>query len=346
MNQWIALVLVVLIATSGNAQELDDLFRQNKDEPGCVVGYARDGEVEYLKGFGSANLEHSIPITPQTRFHVASVSKQFTGVAIGLLILEGKLSLADDVRRHLPEFPDYGHPITIDHLLQHRSGLQNHSKLMRPDDLLDYGNSTSQQEALNLVFEQKLNFRPGEKFEYSSGYLVLAKIVENVSGLPFRVFAEQRLFKPLGMKHSGIHDDFSIIPNRAEGYLRDGDRWINDRVRYTLVGSGGVHSTAGDLLIWSHALRHDKLAPGLSKLLFESPAEARTEDTSYHFGLTRAEYRNQPTFGHSGSFQASRTTLYNFEPGMTTIIACNHRIDTEQLTWKLLAKIAPPNRDK
>lgn len=327
-------------------QEVDDLFRQDINEPGCVVGYARDGKVEYLKGFGSANLEHRIPITSETRFHVASVSKQFTGVAIGLLILEGKLSLEDDVRKHVPEFPDYGHVVTVDHLLQHRSGLQNHTILMRPKDLLYYGNSTSQEDVLNLLYEHELNFKPGERFEYSSGFLVLAKIVENISGLPFREFAKQRLFKPLGMKHSGIHDDFSLIPNRAEGYVEIGNQWINDRVRYALVGSGGVHTTAGDLLIWSHAIRHDALAPGLAKLLFDTPAKPSTETSRYHFGLVRSEYRDQPTFGHSGSYQASRTTVFNFEPGMTTVIACNKRVDTDQLTWKLLAKIASPDRDR
>ena len=103
------------------------------------------------------------------------------------------------------------------------------------------------------------------------------------------------------MKHSGIHDDFSLIPNRAEGYVEIGNQWINDRVRYALVGSGGVHTTAGDLLIWSHAIRHDTLAPGLAKLLFDTPAKPSTETSRYHFGLVRSEYRDQPTFGHSGS---------------------------------------------
>ena len=149
-------------ASHANANELDALFEQNPEEPGCAVGYARDGKIEYLRGFGSANLEHDVPISAQTRFHIASVSKEFTAAAIGMLMLQGKISFDDDVRKFLPDFPKFGEVITINHLLQHSSGLVNHSVLLGSKGF-DYGNSMSQEDALNLVFAEGLNFKPGTK---------------------------------------------------------------------------------------------------------------------------------------------------------------------------------------
>jgi CubicO group peptidase (beta-lactamase class C family) len=336
--------LALLSGGESFADEIDDLFQHDEAGPGCAYGYAKDGEIQFLRGFGLANLEHEVPITASTRFHVASVSKQFTGAVIGLLALEGKINLLDDVRKYVPAFPEYDHTITLEHLLQHSSGIKNHTKLMGSKGI-DYGNSISQNEALDLVFAEDLNFVPGTRFEYSSGYLVLARVVEEVTDTPFREVLEKRLFEPLGMKNTGLHDDFSLIPNRAEGYLRDGDQWINDRIRYVLVGSGGLHMTIEDLLIWSHALRNDKLAKGLNRLIFESATMPVVPETTYYnFGLFRSEYRGQRLSWHTGSYQASRTTVVNFEPGMTTVIACNNRIDVEALSWKLVAKIAPRDR--
>ena len=325
-------------ASHANGNALDALFEQNPDEPGCAVGYARDGKIEYLRGFGRANLEHDVPISAQTRFHVASVSKEFTAAAVAMLMLQGKISFDDDVRKFLPDFPKFGEVITIEHLLQHSSGLVNHSVLLGSKGF-DYGNSMSQEDALNLVFAEGLNFKPGTKYEYSSSYLVLSQIVEKVSGLPLREFLRLQIFEPLGMNNSGLHDDFSIIPNRAEGYLKSGDEWINDRVRYAFTGSGGVHMTIKDLLIWDYALRNDRLMKGLAKPIFESTPIPVMDNLDYHFGFFRSIFRDAPSAAHSGSYQGTKTLMYSFEPGLATAIACNHRTDVEALTWALMGKI-------
>ena len=189
---------LVLSATHLYANEVDQIFEQSVSEPGCAVGYAKDGKIEYVKGFGSANLEHDIPITSETRFHVASVTKQITGTAIGMLILEGKLSLDDNVHQYLPALPDYGTVITLRHMLLHTSGLKSYTKLMKLEGL-DYGNSITQQQVLDLIYERKvLNFQPGEKFEYSNtGYFLLARVVEKVTGISFRAYTRKHLFEPL-----------------------------------------------------------------------------------------------------------------------------------------------------
>ena len=329
-------------AQSANTDGLATLFDLDPQEPGCVIGYARDGEIETIRGFGMANLEHGIPISAKTRFHIASISKEFTAAAIGMLALEGKLSLSDDVRTFLPEMPEFDHVITIEHLLQHSSGLANHTRLM-PGNGMDYGNSYSQQEALDLVLAQGLSFKPGSKFEYGASYLVLGLVIEKISGIPLREFLQLRMFEPLGMRNSGLHDDFSIIPNRAEGYLKVDDKWINDRVRYALIGSGGIHMTLEDLLIWHHAMRNDRLLKGLARLIYDTPPIPVMQNLAYHFGFFRSLYRDAPATAHSGSYQGTKTLMYAFEPRYVTAIACNHRVDVREMTWSLIAKIAPQN---
>ncbi len=334
------LCVCVCICLSAKADPIDDLFAQDPSEPGCAVGYSKDGEIQFVRGYGSSNLEHRIPISPKTRFHVASVSKEFTAAAIGILILEGKLKLSDDVRKHLTDFPKFDHAITIEHLLLHTSGIGNHTLFMR-DKGWDYGNAYSQAEMLDMVLAEGLNFAPGLRHEYGSGYLVLGNIIERLTGMPLRQFLQQRLFEPLGMKDSGLHDDFSIIPNRAEGYLRKDDNWINDRVRYALTGSGGVHMTIGDLLRWDHAVRTDKLMKGLSKLIYDSKPVHVIENVDYHFGFFRSKFRGTPSFAHSGSYQGTKTLMYSYESGSATAISCNHRVDVQKLTWALIGIVSP-----
>ena len=326
-------------------EALDALFETDPGSPGCMAGYSVGGVTQYLRGFGLANLEHNIPISEKTRFHIGSVSKEFTAAAIGLLILEGKLSLTDDVRPFFPNMPVFDHTITIEHLLQHTSGLANHTRLM-PDHNLDYGNSLEQDKMLDIVFSAGLSAPPGTRFEYSSSYLLLGDIVEKISEMPLREFLRRRIFEPLGMRSSGLHDDFSIIPNRAEGYLKQDERWVNDRVRYSLIGSGGVHMTMSDLLLWNDALYNDKLSDGLTDLMFNTAPMQVMDNLSYHFGFFRSDYNGAPSTAHSGSYQGTKTLLYHIEPDLTTVIACNHRTDIQALNWAFIeavqAQLADP----
>jgi len=336
------LMMGLCFSRAAIADPIDELFAQDALAPGCAVGFSKNGRIEFVRGYGASNLEHSSPITPKTRFHIASVSKAFTGAAIGLLVLEGKIKLSDDVRKYLRDFPEFPHQVTIEHLLQHTSGLGNHTLLMRAKGL-DYGNSLKQSDTLEMVLAEGLSFEPGLRHEYSSSYLVLGDVIERISGVPLREFLKQRVFDPLGMNESGLHDDFSIIPNRAEGYLKENDKWVNDRIRYSLTGSGGVHMTIGDLLRWEHALRTDKLMKGLSKLIYDTQAVPVIENVDYHFGFFRSMFRDERSYAFSGSYQGSKTLMYGFESGSTTAIACNHRLDIQKLTWALIDIVSPPD---
>jgi CubicO group peptidase (beta-lactamase class C family) len=190
------------------------------DGPGCAVGVSRDGAVVFQNGYGLANLETETPITPSSIFHVASVSKQFTAAAVMLLAREGKLSLDDDVRRYLPELPDFGHRITLRHLLTHTSGLRDQWDLLAMARGRFEENRITEDDVLEIVGRQKaLNFVPGTEYLYSNtGYTLAAVVVRRVSGKSLREFADERIFKPLGMGDTHFHDDYTmVVKGRAGG---------------------------------------------------------------------------------------------------------------------------------
>jgi len=201
---------------------VDKLFSQwdKKDTPGCALAIVKDGKIIYKQGYGLANLELNVPITPQSVFYIGSVSKQFVTMCIAILDKQGKLSLDGDIRKYVPELPDYGPPITVRHLIYHTSGLRDYLTLLGIAGI-DFG-TYHEDDVVELIAQQKeLNFAPGKEYLYSnSGYFLLAVIVERASGKSLRKFAEQNIFKPLGMKNSHFHDDYRIlIKNRASGYF-------------------------------------------------------------------------------------------------------------------------------
>ncbi|HZM99550.1 MAG TPA: serine hydrolase, partial [Pyrinomonadaceae bacterium] len=210
--------LVSTVAAQNGADPLtkkvDQLFAtwDKPESPGAAIAVIKDGIVVYKRGYGSANLEYNVPITPQTVFHVASVSKQFTAFAIALLASQGKLSLDDDIRKHLPEVPDFGKKITVRHLIHHTSGLRDQWTLLgmagwRLDDVI------TKEHIMKMVrYQRELNFDPGAENLYSNtGYTLLAVIVERVSGQSFREYTEANIFKPLGMTNTHFHDDHEEI---------------------------------------------------------------------------------------------------------------------------------------
>jgi CubicO group peptidase (beta-lactamase class C family) len=236
------------------ASKLEPIFAGlTKDHaPGCAVGVFRAGEILFAKGYGVASLENDVPITPRTTFEIGSMSKQFTATAILLLAQDGKLSLDDDVRKHLPELPDYGHPITLRHLLHHTGGFREYDDLLTLSgwDVVDVA---TEAEALHLVALQKgTNFRAGSEFSYSNtGYFLLAQVVRRVSGKSLAVFSKERIFEPLGMKDTSIFDDHALVVARhATGYsARDGGFQVNMSAR-EMTGEGNVQSTIEDLARW------------------------------------------------------------------------------------------------
>ena len=313
------------------AAQVDQVFAHldKPDSPGCACTVMRDGEVVYSRAFGMANLELDVPLTPQSVFNVASVSKQFTAASIALLALRGQLSLDDDIRTYVPELPDFGEPITIWHLVHHTSGIRGFDlRYFSGSSRRDYSNNARK---LALLSRQRtLNFRPGEEYGYTGlGYIVLAEIVKRVSGKSLREFAEDNIFGPLGMANTHFGDDYrTIVKHRVASY---GPRAQGGLQRYLrnsdYVGPGGLLTTAEDLLRWNRNFDDMTVGgPHFIELILTRGTLNDGDTIDYAFGLVHGEYRDLKTVGHGGSHDGFRTTLRRFpEQRFSVAVLCNLR---------------------
>ena len=300
------------------------------DGPGCAVAVARDGRVVHQNGYGMANLETGTPITPASVFHLASVSKQFTAAAVLLLTREGKLSLDDDIRKHLPELPDYKHRITIRHLLHHTSGLRDQWDLLGMARGRFEENRITEGDVLEMATRQKsLNFTPGSEYLYSNtGYTLAGIIVRRVSGKSLRDFAEERFFRPLGMTQTQFQDDYTrVITNRAAGYARRPatGRWHVSLPNYDTYGATSLFSTVGDLLKWQANMVRPTV--GDSALFAEMqrlPTLTNGDTSAYGLGLAAERHRGAAIVSHGGADAGYRTWLGRFpEYALDVVVLCN-----------------------
>jgi CubicO group peptidase (beta-lactamase class C family) len=331
--------LTIAVARTATAQQPADTTRlavnrvfaawSATDGPGCAVGVSREGRVVYENGFGMANLELDAPITPASIFHVASVSKQFTGMAIALLARDGKLSLDDDIRRYLPEIPDYGHRITIRHLLNHTSGLRDQWDLLYMARGRFEESRITEADVLEIVPRQKaLNFVPGTEYLYSNtGYTLAGTIVKRITGKSLREFADERIFKPLGMTSTHFHDDYTmVVKGRAAAYRRgDGGKWHVSLPNYDTYGATSLFTTVGDLLKWDANFAKPVVGDeALLRDLRASATLANGDTTGYGLGIATEVYRGARLVGHSGGDAGYRTYLGRFpEHGLAVTVLCN-----------------------
>jgi CubicO group peptidase (beta-lactamase class C family) len=299
-----------------------------EDSPGCALGVVRDGRLAYARGYGMANLEHAVPITPQTVFDIGSTSKQFTAAAILLLAQQGKLSLDDDVRKHVPALPAYERTITIRHLLHHTSGLRDYLTLMSLAGV-EFDGVTTDADALAFIIRQKsLNFPPGAEHLYSnSGYFLLSVIVKRASGKSLREFAEEHIFGPLAMKHTHYHDDHTeIVPRRATGYApRRTGGFSVAMSGFEQTGDGAVYTSVEDLLPWDRNFYAPQVGgPELLRGLQTTGTLAGGAPLTYAAGLVVGEYRGLRTVRHGGSWAGYRAELLRFpEEKLSVICLCN-----------------------
>ena len=315
---------------NGLEVKVDQLFAEwNKsDTPGAALAVTRDGEVIHKQGYGTANLEYDIPITPTTIFDIASVSKQFAAFAITTLAHDRKLSLDDDIRRHLPDVPDFGSTITIRHLLHHTSGLRDWVQSLviagvAMEDVISF------KHILKMARYQKvLNFEPGEAYLYSNtGYNLLAEIVETVTGDSFKEWTDTHIFKPLAMMNTHFHDDHQmILKNRAYSYQAVENGGFKHAINNTTaLGSSSLYSTVEDLAKW--ILNFDNTRIGEQAVIEQMHQRGvlnNGEQISYAFGLNIGEYRGLKTVGHSGSWRGFRSHLIRFpEQKFGVVILCN-----------------------
>ncbi len=338
----IALFLAVASTAAGQASahatrpeesvfaHVDKIFAEwdRTDSPGCALGVIRDGSLVSSRGYGMANLELGVAISPQTVFDIGSTSKQFTAASIVLLASEGRLSLDDDVRKFVPELPRYAHTITLRHLLHHTSGLRDYLELMGMAGQ-NFEDISTDEDALGLLMRQKaLNFEPGEEFLYSnSGFFLLSVVVKRVSGMPLREFARKNIFEPLGMRHTHYHDDHRlIVSNRATGYSpREGGGFDIEMSNFEQTGDGAVMTTVEDLLLWDRNFYDPKVGgPELLRELLSSGVLNSGEKLDYALGLRVASYRGLPAVSHGGSWAGYRAELLRLPKQRFSVIClCN-----------------------
>lgn len=311
-------------ASPGDAKStearVDTLFAKwnNLSSPGAAVAVVKDGMVVYRKGFGCAQLEYGVPITPSTVFHVASVSKQFTAMAITMLEEEGKLSASDDIRKYLPEMADFGKTITIRHLLNHTSGLRDQWELLilsgwRMDDVI-----TQEHIMDRLRRQRELNFPPGERYLYcNSGFTLLAEITARVGGKPFTQWTREKIFEPLGMTSTRFHMDHEeIVANRAYSYQGDpATGYKNAVLSYANAGATSLFTTVEDMADWMRNFDEKRVggAAVLARMLTRGVLNDGTE-IDYARGISTGEYKGLKTFGHGGADAGFRSDVLFF-PG-------------------------------
>lgn len=316
--------------------KVDELFAEwNKpDSPGFALAIIKDGEIIYKRGYGTADLEHNVPISPNSVFDLASTSKQFTTICIVLLARQGKLSLDDEVQKYISEMPQYEYPLTIRHLIHHTSGIRDYLTLMELAGLR-CENEYPDDEIIGLIARQKeLNFKPGDEFLYSnSGYLLLAEIVKRVSGQSQAVFADENIFTPLGMKATHFHDDFTmIVKNRAIGYSpRNEGGFRIDMSIFDVVGDGAVFTTVEDLYLWDQDF-YQNILGGYGQDLIEeilTPGTLNSGETpDYAFGLVVGQYRGLKTVSHSGGWVGYRSEMFRFPEQRFSVICLSNLSNT------------------
>lgn len=307
------------------ATPVDSIFRDiQPDAPGCAVGVYRDGDLLLARSYGVANVEDGRPITSNTTFDLGSVSKQFTALAALMLEEQRRLQLDDDVRRYVPELPDYGTPIRIRDLLQHTSGLRDYGTL----DVLAGRETRTMSELLALLSrQQRLNFTPGTRHEYShSDFELLGLVIERIVGEPFGAYLEREVLRPLGMVNSRLVDHRGArVPERAYGHAQ-----VNDSFRVVfnsseVVGGSNLYTSIADLKHWDRALADGASGkrPLVARMLTR-PTLPSGDTIPYAYGIRKESRRGLPTFERGGRSYGIRTEIIRFPEQQLAVAAlCN-----------------------
>src|SRR5687767_4995028 len=319
-------VAALLVGTGVHAQdrtaETDKIFAWVKPGmPGCVAAASQDGKLAVNRAYGLADLERNVPLTTESLLDAGSIRKQFVAAAVLLLVEDGRLSLADDVRKYTPELHDFGHAITIDHLLTHTSGIRDWVPLLNW--------ASGDPDAMSMILRQRtLNFVPGTEWSYSnSGYVLLPEIVTRVSGMKFSEFLHKRVLDPLGMRHSRYIDDPDLVlKNRALAYEpQSGGVWKADmRLGNARGGAGALFTTAADLVLWNDALAAGRLGKFVTAKIQEPARLSNGRELTYARGLSLLTEKGIRIVLHSGGAAAYRSFAARFvDHGVSIAVLCN-----------------------
>jgi D-alanyl-D-alanine carboxypeptidase len=340
-------------ATSDIPAEIDALVRAafQPHEPGAAVIAVKDGQPVLRAGYGLANLELGVAITPDTVFRLASITKQFTAVATLMLLEQGLLALDDPITRFWPDYPTHAHTITVEHLLTHTSGIRSYTDMQEWPPL--WRKDFAVQELIDFFKYQPMQFAPGTRWAYNnSGYHLLGAIIEHVSGLSYEQFIQQRIFDPLGMRQSYYDNPTRIIPKRASGYQKEADRFQN--AEYLSMtqpyAAGALASTVGDLAIWDAALADGRLLqPATLERAWTPYRLADGTLTDYGYGWHLSLWQGRRTAEHSGGIHGFATYALRMPAEAVFVAALSNNpgaVSLELLALKIAALlIGQPYQD-
>ena len=285
-------------------QQYQELLEEtfDKDGPGATILVAKKGEIVYQGAVGKANMELDIPMTVDHVHRIGSITKQFTAVSILMLMEQGKLNLQDDLTKYIPDYPTKGKTITIEHLLTHTSGIKSMTGMPSFGEIMATDMTTT--EMMDFFKNEPMDFEPGEKFLYNnSGYYLLGVIIENISGMTYADFIQKNIFDTLGMDNSYYGSQQQVIPNRASGYGKNGDTYVNSQpISMTLpYAAGSLLSTVEDLYKWNRALLTDKIVKQSTLQKAYMPYLLKDgEDTEYGYGWGISKQFDKKVIEHGG----------------------------------------------
>jgi CubicO group peptidase (beta-lactamase class C family) len=329
------------------SQEIDDIFKQwsKRNVPGGAIGIIKDGELMYSKGYGIADLEHDIKISSSSVFNICSISKEFVSFSLLLIEEQGKLNLDDTVQTYLPDFPEYDAPLTIQHLINHTSGIRDVKKLIQLKGKNIFDNLEPEEVYALIKHQKALEFSPGDKFAWSnSDYFILSMIIEKIAGQSLKTFTQEHIFGPLGMKSTLFYDDNTdLIKNRVFSYNKKNakDGFDNVIMRFHLVGSFGAYSTIEDLFLWDQNFYNNKLGKGGQKIITNMHKEGllnNGESSGYAHSVTINNYKGLKTVRHGGSFAGYRSVILRFPDEKVSVIILANRGDANP--WVLAYHVA------
>jgi CubicO group peptidase (beta-lactamase class C family) len=323
-------ILPLTISAEVDQSKVDKIFVDyaKVTSPGCSVAVIKNGDFVYRKAYGMASLELGVPLSSHAVFYMGSISKQFTAASIVLAAEQGALALDDDVRKYIPELPDYEHPITLRQMLHHTSGLRDFLTLLYLSGRQDSGFHAD--EVLDLIVkQQRLNNIPGDEFIYSNtNYFLLGEVVKRATGKSLAEFTAEYIFQPLGMIHTRFADDrTAVIPDRVPAYdPGSGDGFfLNWSTTFDIVGAGGLMSSVDDLLLWDRNFYQNKLGMGTLLKELQTPGVLNNgKQIGYALGLELGTYEGLATVEHNGALFGYRTEFVRFpERNLSVLCLCN-----------------------
>jgi CubicO group peptidase (beta-lactamase class C family) len=311
--------------------------------PGLALAIVQGGTVTKARGYGLANVEHDVPVTPETIFQSGSVGKQFTAALVMSLVEEGKLGLDDPLRKHFPDTPGAWAGVTVRRMLTHTSGIVNYT-----DSAIDFRKDYTEDELRRAAYRLGLDFVPGTRWKYSNtGYILLGALVRKVSGRFYGELLKERVFDPLGMKTARVITEAEIVPRRAAGYRLDGkalrnQEWVAPTLNTTADGS--LYLSLLDLVAWDRGLRAGRvLEPETWAQVYAPVTLASGRTYPYGFGWFLAKVGDQDVREHGGSWQGFRSSIARYVGSDVTVIVLANlaQAETERIGEKVAALVDP-----